>query len=254
MSVRTTQPSSTNKYYLTAAGGGYNKCILGNAKNKYNKRPTAYSVLPNCVGYAYGRYLEYHGLTKANLPTCNAKNWYAEAKKSGFKCSQTPSVGAVVCFKGTLYGHVAFVEAIQSNGDLLLSESNWGHQIFRNVTVKKSNGYRYSTSLKLVGFIANPNQKTAVTSKPATTAKKYTTGNYEVTTACLNVRANAGTKYAIKTFDQFTAQAQSQIKKLNGGQPANGFVKGTQFTALEVKDNWARCPSGWVCLDYCKKI
>ena len=24
------------------------------------------------------------------------------------------------------------------------------------------------------------------------------------------------------------------------------------FTVYEVKDNWGRTPSGWVCLDYCE--
>ncbi len=263
MSIRTTQPSNTNKYYLTPAGGGYNQCILGNTKNKYGKRPTTYSVLPNCVGYCYGRYLEFWGLTKAPLPTVNAKEWYAVAKANGFKCSTTPSVGSVACFRGTTYGHVAFVEEIKSNGDLMLSESNWSHQLFRNVTVTKSSGYRYSTSLKLVGFIANPNppkvtkpaEKAPAKTTPAktTTVKKYTTGEYRVNTNVLNVRKGPGTKYALKTFGQFSKDAQRQIKKL-AGEPINGYVKGMRCTVLEVDGNFGRTPSGWICLDFCKKI
>lgn len=261
MIIRTTQPSNTNKYYLTPGGGGYNQCILGNAKNKYNKRPTTYSVLPNCVGYAYGRYLEYWNLTKANLPTCNAKDWYATAKSAGFKCSTTPSVGAVVCFKGTTYGHVAFVEEIKSNGDLLLSESNWGHQIFRNVTVTKSSGYRYSSTLKLVGFIANPNppkkQDPSTAAQPKTepkqTAKGYAIGDYKVTATILNVRTGPAKSYPAKTFNQFSASAQQQIKKL-AGEKINGYVNGLVCTVVEVKGNFGRTPSGWICLDYCKKI
>lgn len=258
MSVRTSKPANTSKYYLTPSGGGYNQCILGNASNPYNKRPTKYSVLPNCVGYAYGRYLEYHGLTKANLPTCNAKDWYATAKKNGFKCSTTPSVGSVICFKGTTYGHVAFVERIESNGDLYLSESNWGHEIFRNVTVRKANGYNYSNSLKLVGFIANPAAKTEPAPAPlkttTTTTSKSKTGDYKVMTNLLYVRTGPGTNYTKKSFEQFTDNAQKSIKKLNGNKKADGFVKGVIFTANEVKGNWGRCPSGWVCLDYCQRV
>lgn len=261
MSIRTTQPSNTNKYYLTPAGGGYNPCILGNLNNKYGKRPTTYSVLPNCVGFCFGRYLEFWGLKKTNLPTCNAKDWYAAAKAAGFKCSTTPSVGAVACFRGTTYGHVAFVEDIKDNGDLLLSESNWSHQLFRNVVVKKSNGYRYSTTLKLVGFIANPNppkvtkpaEKTTATKTTTTAAKKYTTGNYKVTAAVLNVRTGPATNKPLKLFSQFTADAQQQIKKL-AGEPINGYVKGMTCTVLEVNGNFGRTPSGWICLDFCKKV
>lgn len=85
-------------------------------------------------------------------------------------------------------------------------------------------------------------------------AKKYTTGNYTVVTGLLHVRSGAGTSYTIKTFNQFTANAQKQIKQKLNGAAANGFVKGMVFTVSEVKGNWGKCPSGWVCLDYCKKI
>lgn len=246
---RTAQPTNDNKCYLTPAGGGYNLCILGNKYNKYNKRPTKYSVLPNCVGYAFGRYLEYHGLTKANLPTCNAKDWYATAKARGFSCSQTPAAGAIVCFKGTTYGHVAFVERVEKNGDIFISESNWGHQIFRNLTLKKTNGYNYSSSLKLVGFIA----PIAAVNPPAGT-KKYMPGTYRVTADLLKVRSGPGTNYAAKTFIMLTENAREQIKAHNNGKAANGFVKGVTFTANETQDNWGKSPSGWLCLDYCKKL
>ena len=158
---------------------------------------------------------------------------------------------------------MAFVEEVKDNGDLLLSESNWSHQLFRNVTVTKASGYRYSTSLKLVGFIANPNppkvtkpaEKAPATTTPAktTTAKKYTTGNYKVTANVLNVRTGPATNNPLKLFSQFTADAQKQIKKL-AGEPINGYVNGMTCTVLEVSGNFGRTPSGWICLDYCQKI
>jgi hypothetical protein len=51
-----------------------------------------------------------------------------------------------------------------------------------------------------------------------------------------------------------SANAQAKIKKLNNGKAADGFVKGLAFTALEVKSEWGKCPSGWVNLKYCEKI
>ncbi|MBR6314742.1 MAG: CHAP domain-containing protein [Clostridia bacterium] len=148
--MRTSRPSDSNKYYVTTGGGGYNRCIPGNSKNG---RTSSTSVIPNCVGYAYGRYMEMRGITSCNLPTCDAKNWYSVAKSRGYKCDKTPSVGSVVVFGGTKWGHVAVVEQIKENGDLVLSESNWSHSAFRNVTLYKSNGYNYSSGLKLIGFI-----------------------------------------------------------------------------------------------------
>ena len=50
-----------------------------------------------------------------------------------------------------------------------------------------------------------------------------------------------------------SANAQAKIKKL-AGKPVDGYVKGLAFTALEVKGDWGKTPSGWVCLKYCEKI
>lgn len=260
--VRTTCPSTDNKYYLKSPTG-YNKCILGNKDNKHNPRPTAKSCLPNCVGYAYGRYLEYWGLKSANLPTCNAKNWDDEAKKNkSVKYSKTPEEGAIIVFEGTTYGHVAFVEEIKANGDLFLSESNWSGVIFRNVTVKKSECYNYSAKLKCVGFVCNPNapkvEKPKTEDKPKEDAPKP--GNYKVNTALLNVRTGAGLNYRVKTFNELTSDAQKKIRILNHGRATNGYVDGLTFTASEVVYNktdklyWGKTPSGWVALKFCKKV
>lgn len=91
--------------------------------------------------------------------------------------------------------------------------------------------------------------------KPTETTKKgYTTGNYIVDTALLNVRKGAGTAYAKVKFKDMSANAQAKIKKLNNGKAADGYVKGMTFTALQVKGDWGKTPSGWVNLKYCKKI
>ncbi|MEG0282942.1 MAG: N-acetylmuramoyl-L-alanine amidase [Clostridia bacterium] len=62
---------------------------------------------------------------------------------------------------------------------------------------------------------------------------KYKLGRYVVNAyAGLNVRAGAGTGYAkIKTYKN-----------------------GTVFDTYNIINNWAKTPSGWVCLDYCKLI
>lgn len=254
MSIRTTQPSNTNKYYLKTTAGGYNKCILGNQKNKYNPRPVAGSCLPNCVGYVYGRFLEYWGLKEAKLPTCNAKDFDNKAKEKNddIDYSKVPSVGSIIVFEGTECGHVAFVERIEDNGDLFLSESNWGHQIFRNVTVKKKNNYDYSASLKCVGFVVY-----AKAPKPEPKPEpKPTATNYVVTATVLNVRATPSIKGRIKTYAELTADAQKKIKAITGTR-TNGYVKGMRFTAYETVQadgyTWGKTPSGWVALEHCQK-
>ena len=87
----------------------------------------------------------------------------------------------------------------------------------------------------------------------SSSTNSYTTGRYEVTATVLNVRTGAGTNYDWKKFDELTANAQKQVKE-KCGYEANGLVKGVQCDVSQVKGNWGKIPSGWICLDYCKKI
>jgi len=64
------------------------------------------------------------------------------------------------------------------------------------------------------------------------TTAKYSLGLYRVNANALNVRYGAGTNYKIKRT----------------------YIRGTRFDTYEIKNNWARTPSGWVCLDYCTLI
>jgi len=91
---------------------------------------------------------------------------------------------------------------------------------------------------------------------------KYTTGTYIVLADVLNVRKGPGTNYSIVRYVDLSKNAKEQMKKLIN-YPANGYVKGMEFTALEIEnksnESWAKTPSGWVCLYqkteiYCKKI
>ena len=82
----------------------------------------------------------------------------------------------------------------------------------------------------------------------------HTTGKYRITVnSVLNVRVEPSVNARAKTFEELTANAQSQIKKLKG-TGVNGYVNNMVCTVSEIKDNWGKTPSGWICLDYCVKI
>lgn len=250
---RKSEPSTTNKNFIHTSSGGYNRCIIISGS----------SCLPNCVGYAWGRWREILGKSH-NLSLNNAENWWGNTG-DGYKRGSTPKVGAVICWrKGQAgvssdgAGHVAIVEEVKSNGDIVVSESHYGGVRWRMYTYTKSSGYYLSSSHTFQGFIYLPvefdNDKNVITpTTSTTTTKTYTKGDYVVNTDLLNVRSGPSTSYARKTYSQFTTNAQAQVLE-KAGYKANGYVKGVEFTALEVKDNWGRTPSGWVCLDYCKKI
>lgn len=87
---------------------------------------------------------------------------------------------------------------------------------------------------------------------PSNNSKKYSKGRYKVDCDVLTVRTGPGTNYDWKKFNQLTPNAQAQIKELSNSRP-NGLVRGCICDVSEVKGEWGKIPSGWICLKYCKK-
>lgn len=146
---RTTAPSTDNKYYKHVNYGGLNSCI--HIKNG--------SCLPNCVGYAWGRFYETTG-EKPKLSRGNAENWYGY--NDGYKRGSIPKVGAVICWrKGQAgngddgAGHVAFVEEVYTDGSIMTSNSAYGGTKFY---MKKlyAPDYYMGSKYTFQGFIYNP--------------------------------------------------------------------------------------------------
>lgn len=145
---RLSAPSTNDKNWIHTSKGGKNSCILirGN------------SVLPNCVGYAWGRFMEILGSTP-KLSRRNAEDWYGYTA-DGYKRGSTPKLGAVICWRkgrtGTGSdgaGHVAIVEKINSDGSIVISQSGYNSGRFWTSTIKK--GYALSGYV-FQGFIYNP--------------------------------------------------------------------------------------------------
>lgn len=240
---RLTAPSQDNKNYIRTSHGGFNRCIEIEES----------SCLPNCVGYVWGRWRELLE-SDPKLSRRNAEDWYGYTA-DGYKRSKTPRLFAVVCWKkGELNnesdgaGHVAVVEKVKENGDIVTSESVYGGTRFRSRTYTKASGYYLAKGYEFQGFILFPVEV------ESPTKKTYPKGDYRVTDASLlNVRTGPGTDYRKKKHSEFTKNARAQIYELVRYK-ADGYVMGVEFTVYEVKNNWGRTPSGWVCLDYCTKI
>ena len=123
-----------------------------------------------CVGYAWGRFMEILGSTP-KLSRGNAEDWWNY--KDGYKRGQTPKLGAVICYRkgktgygGDGAGHVAIVEQINSDGSIVISESGYKSFRFRTMTLKKP--YKYFTGYTLQGFIYNPAVKDSTTTTTTT--------------------------------------------------------------------------------------
>lgn len=160
---RLSEPSTSDKHWIKTTKGGLNECILVSGN----------SCLPNCVGYAWGRWYELLG-SRPKLSKGNAENWYNY--NDGYARGSTPKLGAVICWrKGKAgnsndgAGHVAIVEKINSDGSIVTSESGYKSYRFKTKTYKKSNNYYVGSNYTFQGFIYLPiefeEEKTSTTLK-----------------------------------------------------------------------------------------
>ena len=144
---RTAYPSADNPYFFNAK---YNP--WAGSADKDGDVGWGYQ---NCTWYAYGRFGEILG-RKPALPTMNAGDWYANC--TAYKKGRTPKVGAVIVWRYTNggAGHVAIVEEVKANGDIVTSNSGWSSsQKFWMETHRKANHYS-KTGWIFQGFIYQP--------------------------------------------------------------------------------------------------
>lgn len=143
------------------------------------------------------------------------------------------------------------------------------HYHLNSISVKKGQTVKKGTKLGVTGktgkatgvhlHLGVKDLKTDLYEDPEKFSKsyvqpnKYQPGTYKVTASILNLRTGAGTSYRVKTFTEFTENARAQIKRLYK-KSVNGYVNGVVCTVSSVNDNWGKTPSGWICLDYCKRV
>lgn len=148
--IRTTAPSGTEQWWNTS----YSPCITGNA----SEAVAIGATIPNCVGYAWGRFAEILGSYPTGLPAGDAGTWYDNC--TAYQKGSTPQVGAVMVFKkANAAGHVAIVEEVYSDGSVKTSESGWSSgwaNRFWNDT-RTPPLYTTNLSYEFIGFIYNPN-------------------------------------------------------------------------------------------------
>ncbi len=152
-----------SKYYIHTSNNGLNECIEINNG----------SVLPNCVGYAWGRVYEVTG-KRPNLSLGDAKDWFNF--NDGYERGKTPKAGSIACFKGGQYGHVAYVENVLPTGDIKISESNYNGAKFNERYLYKSMTFMPFYDYELQGFIYindDVNESVSNTNKNFTPNKSY---------------------------------------------------------------------------------
>ncbi len=215
---RTTQPSSGDILWTKSGYGGVNPCILGS--------PSAWSgsVLANCTGYVHGRWMELGGTTSDyGLSLGNANTYYNYS--DGYERGQEPRLGAVLCLGGGSAGHVAIVEEILDNGDIMCSESNYGYTVFEYVRRYKASGYmRTGGSVGgFQGFIYHPDISPAPTKYNVKcincTASNYTPEEGETVT--INGVSGKGIIVLYWSGEGITVPTGYNITSFQYTQPAN---------------------------------
>lgn len=145
-------------------------------ENYYSNKNIFYACgygMANCTCYVQGRWLELSGEdTKCRH---NAGGWIEEARKSGKKIGTKPALGAIVVWKipnTDSDGHVAVVEAIKSNGDIICSNSAYKGTEWYEQTFKASSAYGWTSSKTGKKYVF---QGFILPSKPFTEVKNFLT-------------------------------------------------------------------------------
>lgn len=138
--VTASNPNSTgNNFGFGNNAGGYkvlNKNLGVSAGNRY--------AFGNCTSYAYERRAEL-GRPIGSF-WGDGGSWAYSAQAAGFTVNSTPKPGSIMVTYGSP-GHVAIVESVSSNGDIVLSEMNYAGNFNRvtgrTVSAGQAGGYAY---------------------------------------------------------------------------------------------------------------
>lgn len=119
----TPAPAAQTSSYTYTAGGGF-PAVDPSFRAAING-----GYFGQCTYYVFNRMAQV-GTPIGHSMMGNAAEWPAYARSYGYSVSNSPSAGSAIVFQQGLagadptYGHVAFVEAVNADGSLYISEMN----------------------------------------------------------------------------------------------------------------------------------
>ncbi|MDK2899315.1 MAG: hypothetical protein PWQ10_502 [Patescibacteria group bacterium] len=128
VAVAVTKTTSSSYYFRSGSVG-----------NRY--------AIGNCTWYAYERRVQLGSPIGSFWG--NANTWAIAAQGTGYLVDHIPSAGAVLVDESGWLGHVAVVESVSSNGDIVISEMNnsayggWNVVNDRSITAGQAVLYKY---------------------------------------------------------------------------------------------------------------
>lgn len=152
--------------------------------------------------------------------SCIVSSSNSQAQNNNTNVAPNISVGSTVTLSAnaTNYATGQKIPAVYKNRNYTIMQVGNGKVLLKEL-------YSWVYTKDLVGYGANNNV--------ASNNSNYVLGLYIVNTSSgLNVRSGPGTNYGVK----------------------KAYTNGTKFDTYEIRGEWARTPSGWVNLKYCKLV
>lgn len=136
--------SRMNDSYYFANSSNFSTNFPPIDKNHRAKFNTA--IPGQCTWYVINRFSQI-GHPILTQPMGNGGEWYINARKYGHHVSHTPLPGTAMSFPVTSrmrYGHIAFVEKVNPDGSIFISEMNWkGEFVVSTRTIPRNQVSRY---------------------------------------------------------------------------------------------------------------
>lgn len=111
----------------TSSSSSYSYTYLGSGSGRQNMTVVGYYY--NLGGpYGAGQCTQWAWYKRPDLPRFmgNANNWASYAARAGFTVNHVPAAGAVFQSMDGWYGHVGYVEAVNADGSIVVTEMNYG--------------------------------------------------------------------------------------------------------------------------------
>lgn len=113
----------------TVAGSNntYTYTYLGSSSVRQNIEVVGYFYDLGGPWYTPGQCTQWAWYNRQDLPLLgNANAWARNAAAAGYRVDNIPSAGAVLQTTAGWYGHVGYVEAVNPDGSIIMSEMNYG--------------------------------------------------------------------------------------------------------------------------------
>ena len=119
-----------NRRSYNNSNNAYTYTYLGNSSERENIQVIGYYRIGRgqCVDWA-----GYMRPDLGGLMLGNANAWARNAAAHGYLVNRTPSAGAIFQTGAGWYGHVGYVEAVNPDGSLTVTEMNYGYTPYRAI-------------------------------------------------------------------------------------------------------------------------